>query len=121
MSSNQARYKVAKGKEFEDKVAAILSVMFQMDLRRGQTKRSDIDGRDFPIHVECKSGKAVSLKAALAQAYVAADGEKPAVVVHKVHMHPDDLLMTIHLTDLPRLVEACRCLLEKWEREPGSM
>ena len=119
-TSAQARYRVAKGKQFEQEVAAVLSAIFQMDLRRGQTKKADIDGPDdFPLHVECKSQKSVGLYQALGQAYVAAEGKKPAVVVHKQPRKPP--LLTIHLTDLPRLVEACRCLLEKWEREPGSM
>lgn len=72
-----------KGKRWERDVAQRLRPLFGSHVKRGYQARAgceapDVDGT--PYWIECKHGRLVNLRAALAQALAATDGRPPVVV-----------------------------------------
>lgn len=75
----------AKGRTFEQVIARRLRPLFGDSVKRGYQRRGgkeacDVEGT--PFWIECKHGKAISLRAALAQAICDTD-DRPCVVVAK--------------------------------------
>lgn len=101
-----ARLSRTKGRAFERAIAAKLRPLFGARIKRGYQARDgraapDVDGS--PFWIECKHGKAVSVRAALAQGMAATDG-RPVVVVAKDH-GARDAIVCMRLTDWLELVD----------------
>ena len=86
-----------KGHNFERVVASDLKQIFPEAKRglaqaRGNGRECpDVDGT--PFHVECKRGKRVSIRAALAQARAATDG-RPLLIVVREDIDPKERART---------------------------
>jgi len=97
-----------KGADAEREVAAVLSELFGVEVKRGASPylpgivAPDVYGLPG-VHVEVKRRERVELPAALRQAKRDAQG-KVAAVAHRGNRCP--WLVTVELADLPALVEA---------------
>jgi hypothetical protein len=102
-----------KGAEAERELAALLSELFQTEVRKASRmyttgdKAPDVSGL-IGLHVEVKRREAVNLTGALRQSQQDANGECP-VVMHRSNRAP--WLVTVALEDLPRLARTVSRLL----------
>lgn len=104
-----------KGKTWERAVATMLRPLFGDSVKRGFQSRSGRDGCDVegsPFWVECKHGRLVNLRAALAQAIRDTDGRIPIVIAKDdrtdpvVLMRLADWLAELERTLPKRVVDA---------------
>lgn len=101
-----------KGADGEREVAALLSALFGVEVRRGAGpylpgwRAPDIYGVPG-VHFEVKRRERFSLPAALRQAHYDAGDDVPVVVHRSSH---ERWLVTLLLEDLPELVEALEVL-----------
>lgn len=101
-----------KGADGEREVAALLSALFGVEVRRGAGpylpgwRAPDIYGVPG-VHFEVKRRERFSLPAALRQAHYDAGDDVPVVVHRSSH---ERWLVTLLLEDLPGLVEALEVL-----------
>jgi hypothetical protein len=102
-----------KGAEAEREVAALLSELFQTEVRKASRmyttgdKAPDVSGL-IGLHVEVKRREAVNLTGALRQSQQDANGECP-VVMHRGNRQ--GWMCTVSLADLPRLARVVARLL----------
>lgn len=95
-----------KGRAWEQEVARKLRALFGDAVKRGLQTRGggkeapDVDGT--PYHIECKHGRLVNLRAALAQAIRDTDGRVPVVVAKDDRSEP---IVVMRMSDWLRLEE----------------
>lgn len=105
-----------KGHSWERAVAAMLRPIFGDKVQRGFQTRGggkeapDVDGT--PYHLECKHGRLVNLRAAMAQAVRDTDGRIPVVVAKDDRTQPVALML---LDDWLILVERADAYLKQSE------
>ena len=101
--SKQGRTNRRKGKDFECKIARILTQATGAHWKRGiqsrfgGVERPDVYANGLPYHIECKVGIRINVMSAMEQASRdAPDGFTPVVVTKR---NRDSVLVTMHMED----------------------